>query len=171
MVIMRNLTNCVYKLDLFGRAPLCNFWLRHRKRGFTAVERLLCLCSCVRPCWRQQQAAEARGDAFVRVQGTRFVRNGKPFFVNGFNAYWLMNLGGNHAQRGKVTSALSQAAGAVPSLARTWAFNDGNRSSALLCSPVCYNERTFQGFDFELSEARKYGIKMILSLVNYYHEY
>jgi mannan endo-1,4-beta-mannosidase len=92
----------------------------------------------------QQQAAEARGDAFVRVQGTRFVHNGKPFVVNGFNAYWLMNLGADHAQRGKVTSALSQAAGAGLSLARTWAFNDGNGSRALQYSPGRYNEKTFQ---------------------------
>jgi mannan endo-1,4-beta-mannosidase len=92
----------------------------------------------------QQQAAEARGDAFVRVQGTRFVQNGKPFSVNGFNAYWLMNLGADRAQRGKVTSALSQAAGAGLSLARTWAFNDGNCSSALQHSPGRYNEKTFQ---------------------------
>ena len=94
---------------------------------------------------QEQQAAEARGDAFVRVLGTRFVHNGKPFFVNGFNAYWLMNLGADQAQRGKVTSALSQAAGAGLSLARTWAFNDGNRSSsALQYSPGRYNEKTFQ---------------------------
>ncbi|OQU79706.1 hypothetical protein SORBI_3008G184201 [Sorghum bicolor] len=119
----------------------------------------------------QQQAAEARGDAFVRVHGTHFVHNGKPFFVNGFNAYWLMNLGADNAQRGKVTSALSQAAGAGLSLARTWAFNDGNRSSALQYSPGLYHERTFQGLDFVLSEARKHGIKMILSLVNYYGDY
>ena len=92
-----------------------------------------------------QQAAEAGGDAFVRVQGTRFVQNGKPFFANGFNAYWLMTFGADPAQRDKVTSALSQAAGAGLSLARTWAFNDGNRSSsALQYSPGRYNENTFQ---------------------------
>jgi mannan endo-1,4-beta-mannosidase len=93
-----------------------------------------------------QQAAEAAGGgAFVRVQGTRFVHNGKPFFANGFNAYWLMTLGADPAQRGKVTSALSQAAGAGLSVARTWAFNDGGGSSgALQYSPGRYNENTFQ---------------------------
>lgn len=29
----------------------------------------------------------------------------------------------------------------------------------------------FQGLDFVISEARKYGVKLILSLVNNYHEY
>jgi mannan endo-1,4-beta-mannosidase len=92
-----------------------------------------------------QQAAAAGGDAFVRVQGTRFVQNGKPFFANGFNAYWLMTFGADPAQRGKVTSALSQAAGAGLSVARTWAFSDGGgSSSALQYSPGRYNENTFQ---------------------------
>ena len=50
---------------------------------------------------QEQQAAEARGDAFVRVLGTRFVHNGKPLFVSGFNTYWLMNLGADQAQRAR----------------------------------------------------------------------
>jgi hypothetical protein len=90
-----------------------------------------------------QRAAEAGGDAFVRVQGTRFVQDGKPFFANGFNAYWLMTFGADPARRGKVTSALSQAAGAGLSVARTWAFSDGG-GSALQYSPGRYNENTFQ---------------------------
>jgi mannan endo-1,4-beta-mannosidase len=81
----------------------------------------------------------------VRVQGTRFVLNGNPFFANGFNAYWLMSLGADPAQRGKVTSALSQAAGAGLTVARTWAFSDGG-SNALQYSPGRYNENTFQVF-------------------------
>lgn len=119
-----------------------------------------------------QRAAEAGGDAFVRVQGTRFVQGGKPFFANGFNAYWLMTFGADPARRGKVTSALSQAAGAGLSVARTWAFSDGGGGgSALQYSPGRYNENTFQGLDFVLSEARKHGIKMILSLVNNYDSF
>nr|CAB3473801.1 unnamed protein product [Digitaria exilis] len=114
--------------------------------------------------------AEAGGDGFVRVQGTHFVLNGNPFFANGFNAYWLMTLGADPSQRSKVTSALSQAAGAGLSVARTWAFSDGG-SNALQYSPGRYNENTFQGLDFVLSEARKHGIKMILSLVNSYDSF
>ncbi|TKW15895.1 hypothetical protein SEVIR_5G263500v4 [Setaria viridis] len=130
-----------------------------------ALALLLLLCIHV-----GHQGADARGDGFVRVQGTRFVLNGSPFFANGFNAYWLMSLGADPAQRGKVTSALSQAAGAGLTVARTWAFSDGG-SNALQYSPGRYNENTFQGLDFVLSEARKHGIKMILSLVNSYDSF
>lgn len=103
-----------------------------------ALALLLLLCIHV-----GHQGADARGDGFVRVQGTRFVLNGSPFFANGFNAYWLMSLGADPAQRGKVTSALSQAAGAGLTVARTWAFSDGG-SNALQYSPGRYNETTFQ---------------------------
>ncbi|CAL4948310.1 unnamed protein product [Urochloa decumbens] len=135
-----------------------------RLRGAIALLLLLCIHGGI-------QGADAGGDGFVRVQGTRFVLNGNPFFANGFNAYWLMSLGADPAQRGKVTSALSQAAAAGLSVARTWAFSDGGGSNALQYSPGRYNENTFQGLDFVLSEARKHGIKMILSLVNSYDSF
>ncbi|XP_062206416.1 mannan endo-1,4-beta-mannosidase 1-like [Phragmites australis] len=131
-----------------------------RLHGALALLLLLCV-----------HGAEAGGDGFVRVQGTRFVLNGNPFYANGFNAYWLMTLGADPAQRGKVTSALSQAAGYGLSVARTWAFSDGGSSNALQYYPSHYNENTFQGLDFVLSEARKYGIKVILSLVNSYESF
>ncbi|TVU35645.1 hypothetical protein EJB05_17545, partial [Eragrostis curvula] len=133
---------------------------RMRLRGALVLLLLLCVHG-------GQQGAEASSDGFVRVQGTRFMLNGNPFFANGFNAYWLMSFGADPAQRSKVTSALSQAAGSGLSVARTWAFNDGG-SNALQYSPGHYNENMFQGLDFVLSEARKYGIKVILGLVNNY---
>ncbi|KAM0927625.1 hypothetical protein ACQ4PT_002754 [Festuca glaucescens] len=113
------------------------------------------------------RGAEARGGGFVRAQGTRFVLNENPYYANGFNAYWLMTMAADPAQRGKVTSALSQAAGRGLTVARTWAFSDGG-SNALQYSPGNYNENTFKGLDFVLSEARKAGVKVILSLVNNY---
>ncbi|XP_062217617.1 mannan endo-1,4-beta-mannosidase 1-like [Phragmites australis] len=130
-----------------------------RLRGALALLVLLCI-----------HGIEAGGDGFVRVHGTRFVLNGNPFYANGFNAYWLMHFGADPAQRSKVTSALSQAGGSGLSVARTWAFSDGG-SNALQYYPGHYNENTFQGLDFVLSEARKHGIKVILSLVNSYESF
>jgi hypothetical protein len=79
----------------------------------------------------------------VRAQGTRFMLNGSPYYANGFNAYWLMTMAADPAQRGKVTFALSQAAGRGLTVARTWAFSDGG-SNALQYSPGKYNENTFK---------------------------
>jgi mannan endo-1,4-beta-mannosidase len=89
------------------------------------------------------RGAEARGGGFVRAQGTRFVLNGNPYYANGFNAYWLMTMAADPAQRGKVTSALTQAAARGLTVARTWAFSDGG-SNALQYSPGNYNENTFK---------------------------
>ncbi|KAL5228835.1 hypothetical protein ABZP36_017100 [Zizania latifolia] len=119
----------------------------------------------------REAAAAAGGHGFVRAQGTRFVMNGNPYYANGFNAYWLMSFAADPAQRGKVTAVLGEAAGHGLSVARAWAFSDGGGSDALQYSPGHYNENTFKGLDFVLSEARKYGIKVILSLVNSYDSF
>uniref|UniRef100_A0A0D9V3T4 mannan endo-1,4-beta-mannosidase n=1 Tax=Leersia perrieri TaxID=77586 RepID=A0A0D9V3T4_9ORYZ len=130
---------------------------------------LLVTLACV-VVGREANAAVGGGDGFVRAQGTRFVLNGSPYYANGFNAYWLMSLAADPAQRGKVTSALSAAAAHGLSVARTWAFSDGG-AGALQNSPGNYNENTFKGLDFVLSEARKYGIKVILGLVDNYDSF
>ncbi|KAK6802624.1 hypothetical protein RDI58_000406 [Solanum bulbocastanum] len=50
-------------------------------------------------------------------------------------------------------------------VARTWAFADGG-SKSLQSAPGVYNEQMFQGLDFVISEAKNYGIHLILSLVD-----
>ncbi|XAR64137.1 Mannan endo-1,4-beta-mannosidase [Bertholletia excelsa] len=114
--------------------------------------------------------AEAGDDGFVGTRGVQFVLNGAPFYANGFNAYWLMYMGSDPSQRSKVSSAFEEARSHGLSVARTWAFGDGGYRP-LQYSPGSYNEQTFQGLDFVVSEARRYGIKLILSLVNNYENF
>ncbi|WOL20627.1 mannan endo-1,4-beta-mannosidase 1 [Canna indica] len=104
---------------------------------------------------------------FIKTRGLNFVLNGNPFFAHGFNAYWLMTLATDPSQRSKVSSAFRDASGHGLLVARTWAFSDGG-FNALQYSPGHYNEQTFKGLDFVISEARKYGIRLILSLSNNY---
>lgn len=120
--------------------------------------------------WVPAAAAGGPGGGFVRTSGLRFVLDGKPFFANGFNAYWLMLLGSDPSQRSRVTAAFQGASAHSLTLARTWAFSDGG-SKALQYSPGVYNEQMFRGLDFVISEARRYGIKLILSLVNNYQSF
>ncbi|XP_050366457.1 mannan endo-1,4-beta-mannosidase 7 [Argentina anserina] len=115
----------------------------------------------------QQVEAE---DGFVKTNGVQFVLNGIPYYANGFNAYWLMYMASDPSQRNLVSSAFQQASKNGLTIARTWAFNDGGYR-ALQNSPGSYNEQTFQGLDFVVSEARKYGIKLVLSLVNSYENF
>ncbi|KAJ0086285.1 hypothetical protein Patl1_09179 [Pistacia atlantica] len=108
-------------------------------------------------------------DGFIRTKGVHLILNGSPFYANGFNAYWLMNLGANPYLKSKVSSVLQEARDHGLSMARTWAFSDGG-DGPLQYSPGSYNEQMFQGLDFVISEAQKYGIKLVLSLVNNYDE-
>uniref|UniRef100_A0A7N0UFF7 mannan endo-1,4-beta-mannosidase n=1 Tax=Kalanchoe fedtschenkoi TaxID=63787 RepID=A0A7N0UFF7_KALFE len=116
------------------------------------------------------QVASAAGDGFIRARGVHFMLNGDPYYANGFNAYWLMYIASDPSQRYKVSSAFSQAAAHGLTVARTWAFSDGGYRP-LQYSPGSYNEQMFKGLDFVVAEARKYRIKLILSLVNNYESF
>ncbi|KAK2658836.1 hypothetical protein Ddye_005369 [Dipteronia dyeriana] len=72
------------------------------------------------------------------------------------------------SERYKITKVFREAAAAGLSVCRTWAFSDRG-DQALQISPGVYSESVFQGFDFVISEAKKYGLKLILSLSNNYH--
>lgn len=82
-------------------------------------------------------------DGFIRTNGVHLMLNGSPFYANGFNAYWLMNLGANPYLKSKVSSVFQQARDHGLSMARTWAFSDGG-DSPLQYSPGSYNEQMFQ---------------------------
>ncbi|XP_020210953.1 mannan endo-1,4-beta-mannosidase 4 [Cajanus cajan] len=106
----------------------------------------------------------------VQRSGNHFVLNGKPYYLNGFNAYWLMNMASDPSSSSKVTTAFQQAAQQGLNVARTWAFNDGG-DKALQISPGSYNENVFKGLDFVISEAGKNGVQVILSLVNNWNDF
>ncbi|RZC88372.1 hypothetical protein C5167_016173 [Papaver somniferum] len=113
-----------------------------------------------------------RGHGFVRTRGTRFMVNGKPLYLNGFNAYWLMSMASEPScDKGKVTDTFEEASRLKMNLVRTWAFSDGTSYKPLQSSPGSYNEETFKGLDDVISEAKRNGIYLILSLVNNYDDY
>lgn len=106
----------------------------------------------------------------VQKKGLQFTLNGQPFYVNGFNTYWMMTLAADNSTRGKVTDVFQQASAVGLTVGRTWAFNDG-QWRALQKSPSVYDEEVFKALDFVVSEARKYKIRLILSLVNNWNDY
>ncbi|KAM5576099.1 mannan endo-1,4-beta-mannosidase 7 [Rosa sericea] len=113
---------------------------------------------------------EAAGDDFIRTRGVQFLLNGSPYYANGFNAYWLMYMASDPSQRYKVSLVFREATSHGLTVARTWAFSDGGYRP-LQYSPGSYNEQMFKGLDFVIAEARRYGIKLILSLVNNYENF
>ncbi|MCL7045518.1 hypothetical protein MKW94_025741 [Papaver nudicaule] len=109
---------------------------------------------------------------FVRTKGTSFMVDGKPLYLNGFNAYWLMTMASQPScDKGKVTDTFEEASRLKMNVVRTWAFSDGTSYKPLQSSPASYNEDTFKGLDFVISEAKRNGLYLILSLVNNYPDY
>ncbi|KAF9601294.1 hypothetical protein IFM89_018404 [Coptis chinensis] len=109
--------------------------------------------------------------------------------------YWMMNVAVEPSERHKVSEVFRDASALGLTVCRTWAFSDGG-GGALQLSPGVYNERVFhssdintcthkvvhsinserlmhelQALDFVISEARRYGIRLVLSLVNNYEDY
>ncbi|KAJ4822950.1 Mannan endo-1,4-beta-mannosidase 7 [Turnera subulata] len=130
----------------------------------------LLLALAIHQCCFHIHVVEAGGDGFIRTRGARFLLNGNPYYANGFNAYWLMYVASDPSQRPKVSAAFRQATSHGLTVARTWAFSDGGYRP-LQYSPGAYNEQMFKGLDFVVAEARRYGIKVILSLANNYDSF
>ncbi|KAA8517555.1 hypothetical protein F0562_017815 [Nyssa sinensis] len=118
------------------------------------------------------ELGDMEDDTWTMVQknGNQFVVNDQPFYVNGFNTYWLMAFAVDQSTRGKVTEVFQQASSVGLTVCRTWAFNDG-QWRALQKSPSVYDEEVFKGLDFVVSEAKKFKIRLILSLTNNWDAY
>lgn len=108
--------------------------------------------------------------AFVERNGTQFMVDGKAFYINGWNSYWLMVQSVDEYSRPKVREMLKAGAKMGLTVCRTWAFNDGDYN-ALQSSPGVFNEQAFKALDYVIAEARKHGIRLLLSLVNNLHAY
>ncbi|KAG7580997.1 Glycoside hydrolase family 5 [Arabidopsis suecica] len=115
------------------------------------------------------EAASSNG--FVSRNGVQFILNGKPFYANGFNAYWLAYEATDPATRFKITNVFQNATSHGLTIARTWGFRDGALYRALQTAPGSYDEQTFQGLDFVIAEAKRVGIKLIIPLVNNWDDY
>lgn len=84
---------------------------------------------------------------FVERNGTQFVLDGKAFYVNGWNSYWLMVQSVDVYSRSKVREMMKTGAEMGLTVCRTWAFNDGDYN-ALQTSPGHFDEQAFQVFFF-----------------------
>ncbi|XP_026457168.1 mannan endo-1,4-beta-mannosidase 6-like [Papaver somniferum] len=94
----------------------------------------------------------------------------RPFYVNGFNTYWLMLFAADDSTKGKVSQIFQEASSVGLTVCRTWGFNDGGWR-ALQKSPGVYDQDIFKALDFVLSEAKKYKIRLVMSLVNNWESY
>lgn len=108
---------------------------------------------------------EGQNMSFVERNGTQFMVDGRAFYINGWNSYWLMDNSVDENGKNRVKAMLKVGAKMGLTVCRTWAFNDGDYN-ALQVSPGHYDERVFKALDYVIAEARLNGIRLILSLVN-----
>lgn len=80
---------------------------------------------------------------FVTIKDNLFSINGQAFLFNGFNSYWMMDVGADPSQRYRISAVFGEAAAVGLTVCRTWAFNDGG-DHALQISPGVYDEQVFQ---------------------------
>jgi mannan endo-1,4-beta-mannosidase len=139
-----------------------------RRGGVTRTARLLSIGIALTA---QIAAAQSNGDAFVRVDGTRFTVEGRPLHFAGTNCYYLMVFSADPGLRGHVDEVLTEAAAMGVTVVRTWAFNDGSGWNALQTSPGVYQEYVFQGLDYVLDRCRQLGLRVVLPLVNNWADY
>ncbi|THU65903.1 hypothetical protein C4D60_Mb05t08550 [Musa balbisiana] len=103
--------------------------------------------------------------SFVGRNGTRFTVDGKALYVNGWNSYWLMDQAVEEVSRPRVRAMLQAGAKMGLTVCRTWAFNDG-AYNALQVSLGHFDERVFKALDWVIVEAKRHGIRLLLSLAN-----
>lgn len=103
--------------------------------------------------------------SFVVRNGTQFFVDGQVFYINGWNSYWMMDKAVDASTRPKVRTMLQAGAKMGLTVCRTWAFNDGDYN-ALQISPGRFDEKVFRALDHVIAEARRNGVRLLLSLVN-----
>lgn len=134
---------------------------------------------------------------YVSAEGTRFVHAGEPFRYVGFNEYELFTTPENFGRdlerelaetifgevllpgtarrwEDNVDRQLLEAARHGQTVLRTWAFNRNDETSAfqrLVDGEVVFQESTFERFDYILDSARRHGIRVIVTLDNYWPDY
>jgi mannan endo-1,4-beta-mannosidase len=86
---------------------------------------------------------EGQKFGFVERNGSQFMLDGRAFYINGWNSFWLMDKAVDEYSRPRVREMLQAGAKMGLTVCRTWAFNDGT-FNALQLSPGHFDERVFQ---------------------------
>jgi mannan endo-1,4-beta-mannosidase len=126
--------------------------------------------------WQEESEAMAAAASiaatasFVQRSGQQLFLDGAPFYVNGWNSYWLMVQSIEDSTRPRMFAVMMAAAALGLTVCRTWAFNDATYQ-ALQISPGNYDENVFQALDQVIAVAQQNGVRLLLSLVNNWENY
>lgn len=110
---------------------------------------------------------------FVRRAGTQLTYQNRPFYAIGVNSYFLQHITA-YGDTSHVHEVFKEAEMMGLTTIRTWGFHDARDSSnraAMQWGPGEYNEAGLQALDFVVALARRYGIYLIVPLVNNWDDY
>ena len=121
-------------------------------------------------------AATAFTQTFVRVEGTRFLIDNKPYFFVGTNYWYGMNLGskGEGGDRQRLREELDHLCDLGIKNLRIMGACEGHEDEpyritpVLMSAPGKYNEEMFEGLDFLLDEMAKRDMKAVICLNNFW---
>jgi mannan endo-1,4-beta-mannosidase len=128
------------------------------------------------------QNIQSAKSGFVYADGTKLMLDGHPFYFAGANSYDLFTYGdGSSTQtkedietkymyKDKIDTIMSQMAQDGVTVLRTWGFSNESWHGFELSKGV-YNEAEFMLFDYIMDSARRNGIKVIITLENYWEAY
>eukprot|EP00958_Prasinococcus_capsulatus_P012688 scaffold1279_cov306-Prasinococcus_capsulatus_cf.AAC.11 len=106
------------------------------------------------------------GSEFVQREGTHFVLNCERFDVHGYNAYFLFQ------QPYLAPKVFGHAQELNMNVVRVHTFADGYGNwKSLQTQPGVYNWQAWQDMDDMLHQAKQYGQKVIMTIVNYWEAY
>ncbi|MDP4178558.1 MAG: X2-like carbohydrate binding domain-containing protein [Bacillota bacterium] len=123
---------------------------------------------------------------FIRAVGTQFYNGDNTFYFAGANAYQLFTKGdgwndstadyieNDYMNKSQIDSLLDQMQADGVKVLRTWGFNHADGVSTWhVFEPKkgVFNEAEFMEFDYIMESAKKHGMKVIITLENYWKDY
>jgi mannan endo-1,4-beta-mannosidase len=118
-----------------------------------------------------------KGPGFVKVSGTGFVRDGKPYTFMGTNFWYGLNLGstGPGGNRERLVRELDRLAAMGVKNLRIMGGSEGPDTEpyrmlpSLQTAPGKYNEQVLEGLDFLLAEMAKRDMVAIMCMNNFWN--
>ena len=113
------------------------------------------------------------GEGFVTRSGDRLTVRGSPVYLLGANAYSLRERSAR-GDTAAVRRICADAAAQGMTWIRTWAFFDSPDSanpSVIQYRPGKFNEHALQALDYVIVQARQFGLRLLLPLVNSWDDY
>ena len=140
---------------------------------------IYCYCSSSILYTHPSSSSGGGGDSFVTANESTFYLGGRPFYFAGANCYDIFTYGSSsgdtessYMNKTKIDEHFSTMAANGVSVVRTWGFNTQHTDwHPFEPTKGAYNQQQFDLFDYVVLSAESHGIKLIVTLDNYWKDY